>query len=144
MRRNKLAVYIHFVWATWDREPMILESFERRLHRQIEATCRDRDCSVLAIGGMSDHVHLLVALPSTITLADLMHDVKRSSSHFVGEDLAPGEPFKWQGSYAAFSVSPQDKGRVIRYIENQKQHHAENTFWPAAEETFEYVDMAPP
>ncbi len=120
---------------------MITEAIERDLYRYIESTCRKHQCEVLAIGGMPDHIHLLVVYPSTITIADLVEYAKGSSSHFVTEKLKPGEFFKWQGNYGAFSVSPHDKNRVIRYIENQKQHHAEGTIWPHAEET--YLSISP-
>src|SRR3954467_5778890 len=72
MRRNKLAVYIHFVWGTWDRQPVITASIERDLHRGIESLCLEAGCPALAVGGTADHVHLLVALSSTITLGELM------------------------------------------------------------------------
>jgi putative transposase len=61
-----------------------------------------------------------------------MQAVKGASSRFVNTELRPGEFFKWQGSYAAFGVSPRDKKMVINYILNQKQHHAEGTIWPNA------------
>jgi len=60
---------------------------------------------------------------------------------FVSERLKPGEWFEWQGNYGAFSVSPRDKNRVILYILNQKQHHADGTLWSGSEETFEFVDL---
>src|SRR4051794_27625134 len=125
MRMNKLCVYVHFIWATWDRFPWITEEIERDVHRYISRVCEDEGCEVLAVGGMPDHVHLLIALPNTLTLAELMRHVKGSSSRFVSQKLKSGETFQWQGSYGAFSVSPGDKEKVIRYITHQKQHHAD-------------------
>src|SRR5438105_7646781 len=106
MRKNKIRVYVHFVWATWDRLPIIRPEFERELYRYISTVCRDDKCDVLALNGMEDHVHLLVSLAPTISMAGLMKDVKGGSSRFVSEELAPGEWFQWQGHYGAFSVSP--------------------------------------
>jgi putative transposase len=120
LRQNKLSVFLHLVWSTWDRLPLISETIERDLYRYIENTCRQHGCSVLAIGGTVDHVHLLVSYANTITIGDLMEYVKGGSSRFVTEKLNPGEFFKWQGNYGTFSVSPHDKNKVIRYIENQK------------------------
>ena len=74
------------------------------------------------------HVHLLVALSSTITLADLMHDVKGGSSRLMTEQSLPGEGFKWQEGYGAFSVSASQIGTVKSYIENQEDHHRKKTF----------------
>jgi len=68
-----------------------------------------------------------------------VHDVKGASSRLVTTDFLGEGGFRWQGGYGAFSVSPHDKKRVIQYIRNQKQHHAEGSVWPAAEETWEEV-----
>lgn len=68
---NKLAVYIHFVWSTWDRLPLITEEIERPLHRFIWATCQDNGCNPIAVGGTEDHVHLLVELASRLALVSL-------------------------------------------------------------------------
>ena len=142
MRQNKLSVSIHFVWATWDRSPLITEAIERDLHRCIQAIAQDRGCVVLAVGGMEDHVHPLVSMPSTLTMADLMGFVKGGSSRLVTGRLASGEWFKWQGSYGAFSVSPRDTRRVVEYIQQQKAHHAEGSIWPHAEETHVVIEAA--
>ena len=106
MLKNKLCVAVHFVWATWDRHPLISEEIERDLWRYLETVCVDDGCEVLMVGGMPDHVHLLVLLSNTITLADLMKHIKGGSSAFVSDKLRPGEWFKWQGSYGAFSRQP--------------------------------------
>ena len=143
MLKNKLCVAVHFVWATWDRQPLITEDIERGLWRYIGAVCGDDHCEVLAIGGMPDHVHLLVLLSNTTTMADLMRHVKGGSSRFVPKRLLPGSWFAWQGSYGAFSVSRANVPNVIAYIQNQKRHHAEGTLYPNAEETNEIVHSVP-
>ncbi len=135
--QNKVRVHVHFIWAIWDRLPLISSSIERRMYREIEAICAKKHCDVLALGGTEDHVHLLVNLSNTITIADLMEAVKGSSSHFANEELVPAGTFKWQGSYGAFSVSPHEKAKVINYINQQKEHHANGTIWPNAEKTEE-------
>jgi putative transposase len=137
--KNKLCVAVHFVWATWDRQPLITEDIERELWRYIGAVCADDKCEILAIGGMPDHVHLLVLLSNTVTMADLMKCVKGGSSAFVSDKLRPGEWFKWQGSYGAFSVSRPQIDKVAEYIANQKQHHVDGgTLCPDAEQPGEY------
>ena len=143
MLKNKLSVAVHFVWATWDRQPLITKEIERDLYKYMEAVCNDDKCEVLAIGGMPDQVHLLVLLSNTITLADFVRHVKGGSSRFVPKCLKPGEWFAWQGSYGAFSVSLANVPKVIAYIQNQKQHHALGTLWPNAEETNEIVLSVP-
>ena len=124
-RRNKLYLFAHFVWATYDRLPLITEDIEREVFRYSEQVCRDNGCEVYAVGGMPDHIHLLVALPNTITVGELMQYVKGGSSRLISKTLKPRATFKWQRHYAGFGVSVRDKRKVIAYIENQKQHHAD-------------------
>ena len=87
MQQNKIRIYIHFVWGTWDRLPMIPDELERDLYRYIESVCQDDDCKALAVNGMTDQVHLLAALSNTISASDLMHHVKGGSSRFLSERL---------------------------------------------------------
>lgn len=137
MRRNKLALYIHFVWATWDREPLIAPEIERRLYRNMASEAQKMKCKVLALNGMPDHVHLVVRVPTTITIANLMKQVKGVSSHFVNETLQPKTKFKWQGSYGAFTVSRWDLDKVIAYVKRQKEHHQLGNLYPEWENAFE-------
>ena len=80
-----------------------------------------------AIGGMEDHVHLLVRLHPTIAVATLVKEVKGTSSHLVSHEITPGELFKWQGGYGAFTIRKKDVLRVKAYIENQELHNAEGS-----------------
>lgn len=124
MRHNKLALYVHLVWTTWDRLPLITPEIERPLYRHLESEAGRRGCKVIALNGIADHVHLLVELPTTIAIADLVKNLKGISSHFVNETLRPEAVFKWQASYSAFTVSRWDVSKVVGYIKNQKEHHA--------------------
>ncbi len=139
MRRNKLEVFVHFVWATWDRAPLITPEVERRLYRSIFSEAEKLGCTVLALNGVSDHVHLLVKMPSTVTMATLMKQVKGVSSNFANDELFADRRFKWQGGYGAFSVSRWDVDKIMGYIRKQKSHHAEQTVRPEFEETFEEI-----
>jgi putative transposase len=96
MRSPFTQLYLHFVWATWDRLPLITPLNERSIYSSILTKCRELKCHVLAIGGTSDHVHLLIRFPTTITVADLVKEVKGASSHLVTHQIAMGEFFKWQ------------------------------------------------
>jgi REP element-mobilizing transposase RayT len=144
MRRNKLALYLHLVWATWDRLPLITPDIERRLHRNIESEAQKQGCAVLALNGTEDHVHLLVSFPTTITIADLVKQVKGVSSHFVNETLHPASQFKWQGSYGAFTVSRWDVDKIIEYIKRQKEHHTTGELVQEFEETLEEIEAPEP
>jgi putative transposase len=144
MRRNKLALYLHLVWATWDRLPLITADIERRLHRDIESEAQKQGCTVMALNGTEDHVHLLVSFPTTITIADLVKQVKGVSSHFVNETLQSTSQFKWQGSYGAFTVSRWDVDKIIEYIKRQKEHHTTGELVQEFEETFEEIEAPEP
>lgn len=122
---------------------MITPEMERRLYRNIGSEARKIGCTVLALNGMPDHVHLVVSFPTTITVADLVKQVKGVSSHFVNETLKPESQFKWQGSYGAFTVSRWDLERVIEYVKRQKDHHAADELFPEWEDAFEEVKTVP-
>lgn len=131
MRRSGIAVYVHVVWATWDRLPLLAGEFERSVHRAIGAKCEELGAEVIALGGVEDHVHLLVALPATITLADFVGKVKGASSHLATHRAVPdGAFFKWQGAYGAALVSPRELPAVSAYIAGQKEHHANGGLVP--------------
>ena len=123
MRDALVQIFIHFVWGTWDRLPLITKENEKMVYGNILEKCKDLNCSVIAIGGMPDHVHLLVRFPSTVSVANLIKEIKGSTSHLITHQINGEEFFKWQGSYAAFSVSEKDVSRIKSYIEHQKEHH---------------------
>ena len=130
-------VFVHLIWGTWDRLPLVSEQITVRLYAALAAKCREHKCVPLVIGGVENHMHLLVELYSTISVADLVKELKGASSHLVTHEIAPGEFFKWQGSYGAVSVNPEELDMVVRYIRSQKQHHVENKLilaWEKVEE----------
>ncbi len=129
MRGPYTQLYVHIVWATWDRLPLITEDIEPRLYAAIAAKCRTLKCEPLAIGGIEEHVHLLARLHTTVAIATLVKEVKGSSSHLVTHEIAPRKFFKWQGAYGAFTLRKSEVPQVKAYILNQKQHHAENNVY---------------
>src|SRR5262249_9328889 len=104
-RRNKANVFIHYVWATHERLPLITKDVERNVYRYIEKVCQDDRCEVMAIGGTPDHVHLLVAMSNLVSMSALMQHVKGGSSRFISTSLKPDAWFAWQAHYAAFCVA---------------------------------------
>lgn len=133
-RRNLLKSYMHFIWMTKDRLPLVTNEIERDVYRYIEKVCREAKCDVLAIGGMPDHVHLLVLFPTTLSFSELMKRVKGGSSRFITEKLRHGEWFEWRENYAVFAVSPTHKDVVLEYINNQKTRHADKKLWDSVED----------
>lgn len=135
MQSDKVVVYLHLVWTTWDRLPLIAPDKERALHDCIASVADKHRCRVIAIGGMPDHVHLLVRIPSTLQIGFLMQQLKGVSSRAANDELGFAETLKWRGSYAAFSVSRWDVPKIAAYINHQKQHHADGNTIEQLEES---------
>jgi len=118
------SIHIHLIWSTWDRLPILTADVEPDIHGLIVNECHRLRAFVAAIGGTDDHVHLLVGMPPTVTIADLAKQVKGASSYVVNRNLFGDRAFRWQGAYGAFSVSPPDVATVADYIRRQREHHA--------------------
>lgn len=125
MRAPFCQLYVHLVWSTWDRLPVLTPEIEPQVQAAIAAKCREMGCEPLAIGGIADHLHLLVSLNPAVSISKLVQEVKGSSSHLVTNVLRPNEFFKWQGAYGAFTLRKSEVEQVQAYIRNQKSHHAE-------------------
>ena len=89
MPDSRIRIYVHFVWATWDRLPLITPEIEAGVHGHIAEKCRELGCWPLEIGGIEDHVHVLVQMSSTVTAALLAKEMKGASSHLVNYVLTP-------------------------------------------------------
>jgi putative transposase len=124
MRAPFTQLYVHLVWATWDRLPLVTPALQPRLYAALAAKCRELGCEPLAIGGIADHVHLLLRLATTVTVATVAKEVKGATSHLMTHEVVPDTFFKWQGAYGAFTVSKGDVPAVRAYIERQAEHHA--------------------
>lgn len=120
--------YIHLVFSTKYREDLILYSVEQQLYAHIAGICSRLDSHALAIGGMPDHIHILLSLSKKQALVKLVQEIKKISSLWMKEQPDIQPDFYWQNGYGAFSVSPRHIERVKRYIANQKKHHASATF----------------
>ncbi|MBP5971618.1 IS200/IS605 family transposase [Brasilonema sp. CT11] len=127
MKSNYTQLYIHYVWATWDRLPLITPDIQKLVYATIIKECEQLKCTVIAVGGVEDHVHLLTGFPPTLIVSDLIKQIKGSSSHFITHEVKPGEFFKWQGSYGAFTVSHDAIDNVANYIRNQATHHLQKS-----------------
>ncbi|GAA4833022.1 IS200/IS605 family transposase [Algivirga pacifica] len=128
MPQSLVKNYIHLVFSTKHREPLILPEFEVEIHDYLGGLCNQFDSPVLKVGGYVDHIHILCNLSKNLKMIDLARLVKGNSSKWI-KSLGPEfEHFYWQEGYGAFSVTPYDADKVVRYIENQKNHHEGMTF----------------
>jgi putative transposase len=128
MGQSLVKNYIHIVFSTKHRQPLIHPPVEQELHAYLGGICNKLECTVLKVGGYTDHIHILCMLSKKITLIKLMEELKSHSSKWIKTKGEGYENFYWQDGYGAFSVKPSEVDRVIRYIENQHEHHNKNTF----------------
>jgi putative transposase len=128
-------IYLHFVWTTWRREPMIDQVVREVIYRCMEREARKLDCLVLALDGMEDHVHLLIALPNSLAPSKIMQQVKGVSSDVVNSKKLSPHVFRWQDGYGVFSISPPHFEKVVRYVKYQREHHRANRLNPLLENT---------
>ena len=136
MREPFTQLYLHLVWSTWDRKELIRPDLCQAIYGCIQEQAQKRRCDVLAIGGMSDHVHLLVRQHPTVSVSELVQHVKGASSHLVTQELDPGGFFKWQGYYGAFTISKRQVDDVRDYILRQEEHHLGGTLIQTLERIF--------
>jgi putative transposase len=126
-------LFYHIVWGTKNREPLITPEIETSLHNAIVAKAKDLDSFVYAVGGVTDHVHLVATVPPKIALANFIGQVKGNSSHFVNHELSVPYQFKWQAEYGLVSFAGKQLDMVVKYVNNQRQHHADGTLIPLFE-----------
>jgi REP element-mobilizing transposase RayT len=127
MPSTYLSLHYHLVFSTKDREPWIEFAWRSRIHEYLGGTVRGLGGFPEIIGGVADHVHLLVGLNATHRLADFVRELKKASSVWVHDELKLPS-FAWQEGYAAFTVSATARDAVRDYIAHQEEHHRGKTF----------------
>jgi putative transposase len=129
MPQSLAQIYLHIVFSTKDRVGFLRDADPReRTHAYLAGTCNNLDCPAIEVGGVADHVHVLCRLGRTISVAELVRDLKRESSKWIKEQGPTLVDFHWQAGYGAFSVSPSHVDEVQRYIQNQEEHHRTVSF----------------
>jgi len=118
----------HVVFSTSDRAPFLTEAIRAEVHAYIGGILRQLRATPIAIGGTSDHIHLLIRLPAEIAVADCLRVVKTNSSRWLKEKWPERRAFAWQQGYGAFSVSECNRATVIQYIQDQARHHQRISF----------------
>ena len=120
--------YFHCVFSTKERRPLIPPALRDRLWPYVGGIARENDMKAIEIGGMPDHVHILIGLKPAMALADLVRDIKADSSDFISRKKWVRGRFSWQEGYGAFSYGHSQLDTIIRYIQNQEQHHRRRSF----------------
>jgi len=128
MGQSLIKNYLHIIFSTKHRQNLIYPPYENKLHAYLGGTCKSLECPVLAVGGHTDHIHILCNLSKNIALKVLLQKVKASSSRWMKTKHPEFKNFYWQDGYAAFSVNPKGVETVVRYIKTQHEHHRKQTF----------------
>ena len=120
------SLHYHIVFSTKERRPLMRAEWRDRIHAYLGGIVRNQGGVAEAVGGVEDHVHLLVSLRTTHCIADFMRDLKKDSSNWVTENLERN--FSWQEGYAIFSTSSTHVAAVRGYIAGQEEHHRKSNF----------------
>lgn len=120
--------YLHIVFSTKHRKPLIRKPFTESLNKYLAVVCKDKDSTSLAVGSHLDHVHILCRLSPKIALSDFMQKIKSNSSRWMKTLDSSLADFSWQDGYAAFSVSSGAVDSVRDYIGNQYEHHKQQNY----------------
>src|SRR3989440_6595705 len=123
MSQSLSSIFVHLVFSTKNREPFITPVVKAELHPYMAKILRELKSSSLAIDGTNDHVHILFSLARVIKIADLVEEVKTSSSKWIKTKGREFRNFHWQRGYGAFSIGQSNVDALKRYIRGQKQHH---------------------
>ena len=128
MSQSLVRINVHLVFSTKNRIPMIPDGIRPSLHAFIGHVLQTHNAFLIKAGGTRDHIHLVISLGKELSISDAVREVKSKSSGWIHREYRRLRRFAWQGGYAGFSVSESDLESVIRYVENQEEHHRGRTF----------------
>lgn len=135
MANTYTQIHIHFVFAVKFRQAIIHNDWREELYKYIAGIIKNNNHKLLAINGVSDHVHVLIGIRPAQSISDLMKNIKQDSSKWINTNKFLKIHFEWQEGYGAFSYSKSQLNAVVNYIENQEVHHKKKTFRE------EYIDF---
>ena len=128
MPQSIASVYLHVVFSTKNRAPLITPEINPRLYQYLAGTALGNETKLFDIGGMPDHLHLLLSFGREVTIAETVKTLKGGSSRWVHDTFGENQRFAWQAGYGAFSVGYPELGAVKAYIAGQAEHHRQETF----------------
>ena len=123
-----ISSYFHCVFSTKERQRLITPALRERLWPFLGGIARQNKMKAIEIGGVEDHVHILLSLPSTMAISKALQLIKGGSSKWIHENFPEYHQFAWQEEYGAFSVSVSQLDKTIEYIKGQEEHHRKMTF----------------
>ena len=121
-------IWVHLVFSTKDREPLLQKDYRYDLYQHIIENCRQKDIFLQAINGYTEHIHCLISLGKDQTIAKVCQLIKGESSFWINKNNLTSKKFCWQDDYFAVSVSESQVPTVVGYIKNQEKHHSKKSF----------------
>lgn len=128
MPQSLARLHVHLVFSTKDRVPKISDAVRDSLHAYMGVILKNLGCVPIYINSVEDHVHILTDLSRTVSVSQVIEDVKKTSSKWIKSQGAEFSRFAWQSGYGAFAVSESNVGAVRKYIATQKEHHQKKSF----------------
>jgi REP-associated tyrosine transposase len=122
------SILIHCVWSTKKREPFLSSDVRNRLWPYLGGIARENKMKALAVGGVADHVHMLISLPGTLSVSKALQLLKGNSSKWIHDTFPKLHSFEWQEGYGAFSIGISAVGATVGYISDQGEHHRKRSF----------------
>ena len=135
MANTYTQIYVHIVFSVKNRKCLIQKFVKETINKYITGIVKNRKCKLLSINSMPDHIHILIAMHPENSVSSLVREIKSSTSKFINSEKHLGYKFQWQVGFGAFSYSHSHVDAVIKYIQNQEEHHRAKTFKD------EYLDL---
>ena len=123
MANTYTSLHFHIVYSTKNREPWIESSIEPRVWEYLGGIARENEMKALQIGGIEDHVHLVLGIPPKLSVSRAVQLLKGGSSIWIHKTFPNLARFEWQDGYGAFSIGKLQLPEVIEYVKNQREHH---------------------
>ena len=128
MANTYTALYYHIIFSTKHRHRWLSPEIEERVWSYLGGIARENKMTAFQVGGIQDHIHILIGAPPTIASSKATQLLKGGASKWIHETFSNMRAFAWQDGYGAFTVGKSDVPDVIKYIQNQRQHHRTTTF----------------
>ena len=129
MPQSLIQLFVHIVFSTKNRRPFLSDQeFRDRTHRFMAGHCKKLKCPAVLIGGVADHIHILCLLGRTISISEIIRDLKRDSCKWIKDNKPELATFQWQQGYGAFSLSPAHVAPLKTYIADQENHHKAESY----------------
>jgi len=128
MPHSYMCCLVHIVFSTFERRTLIQEQMRERLHAYIGGIARENTMAALAVGGVEDHVHILLSLSRTVSVSKAVQLLKAGSSKWANETFPVASKFAWQEGFWAFSIGASQRENTVNYIHKQVEHHKRVSF----------------